>query len=86
MLDAIKRTADNVFWTEWAAVTAHTRELLRMYEDHDIVLTVNARKLAEAIHQQDVRKQRKKAADRSNSHTRQKVETWEKFPPLIIPH
>ena len=60
MPDAIKRTADNVFWTEWAAVTAHTRELLRMYEDHDIVLTVNARKLAEAIHQQDVRNKGKR--------------------------
>ncbi len=81
MPDAIKRTADDVFWIEWAAVTAHTRELLRMYEDHDIVLTVNARKLAEAIHQQDVRKERKKAADCSNSQNRRKVETWEKFPP-----
>lgn len=86
MPDAIKRTADDVFWTEWAAVTAHTKELLRMYKDHDIVLTVNARKLAEAIHQQDVRKERKKAADCSNSQNRRKVETWEKFPPLIIPH
>ena len=85
MPDAIKRTADNVFWTEWAAVTAHTRELLRMYEDHDIVLTVNARKLDEAIHQQDVRKQRKKAADCANSQDRQKVESIAKFPPLIIP-
>ena len=85
MPDAIKRTADNVFWTEWAAVTARTKELLRMYEDHDIVLTVNARKLAEAIHQQDVRKERKKAADCSNSHNRQKVESIAKFPPLIIP-
>ena len=86
MPDAIKRTADNVFWTEWAAVTAYTRELLLMYAEHSIMLTVNPQKLAEAIHQQDVRKQRKKAVDRSNSHNRQKVETWEKFPPLIIPH
>ena len=84
MPDAIKRTADDVFWTEWAAVTDHTRGLLRMYEDHDIVLTVNARKLAEAIHQQDVRN-KEKAADRSNSHNRQKVESIAKFPPLIIP-
>ena len=85
MPDAIKRTADNVFWTEWAAVTAHTRELLRMYEDHDIVLTVNARKLAEAIHQADVRKAKEKAADCANSHNRRKVESIAKFPPLIIP-
>ena len=85
MPDAIKRTADNVFWTECEAVTAHTRELLRMYEDHDIVLTVNARKLAEAIHQQDVRKERKKAADCSNSQNRRKVESIAKFPPLIMP-
>lgn len=84
MPDAIKRTADNVFWTEWAAVTAHTRELLRMYEDHDIVLTVNARKLAEAIHQQDVRN-KEKAADRANSQDRQKVERVQTLPPLIIP-
>lgn len=59
MPDAIKRTADDVFWIEWAAVTAHTRELLLMYTDHSIALTVNPQKLSEAIHQADVRKQRK---------------------------
>ena len=85
MPDAIKRTADNVFWTEWAAVTAHTRELLLMYAEHSIMLTVNPQKLAKAIHQADIRRQRKKAADRSNSHNRQKVESIAKFPPLIIP-
>ena len=73
MPDAIKRTADNVFWTEWAAVTAHTKELLRMYKDHDIVLTVNARKLAEAIHQQDVRKERKR---RLTAPTVKTAERW----------
>lgn len=85
MPDGIKRTADNVFWTEWAAVTAHTRELLLMYADHSIALTVNPQKLAESIHQADIRRQRKKAADCSNSHNRQKVESIAKFPPLIIP-
>lgn len=85
MPDAIKRTADNVFWTEWAAVTAHTRELLLMYAEHSIVLTVNPQKLAEAIHQADVRKQKKKAADCANSHNRQKVKSIAKFLPLIIP-
>ena len=85
MPDAIKRTADNVFWAEWAAVTAHTRELLLMYAEHSIMLTVNPQKLAEAIHQQDVRKQRKKAADRSNSHNRKKVESIAKVPPLLRP-
>ena len=85
MPDAIKRTADNVFWTEWAAVTAHTRELLRMYEDHDIVLTVNARKLAEAIHQQDVRNKEKAALTAPTAKTAEKVENIGKFPPLIIP-
>ena len=84
MPDAIKRTADDVFWTEWAAVTAYTRELLLMYAEHSIMLTVNPQKLAEAIHQQDVRN-KEKAADRSNSHNRRKVESIAKFPPLIIP-
>lgn len=60
MPDAIKRTADDVFWIEWAAVTAYTRELLLMYAEHSIMLTVNPQKLAEAIHQAEVRRQRKK--------------------------
>lgn len=85
MPDAIKRTADNVFWTEWAAVTAHTRELLLMYKDHSIALTVNPQKLAESIHQSYIRRQRKKAADCSNSQNRRGVEIKESFPPLIIP-
>ena len=60
MPDAIKRTADNVFWTEWAAVTAYTRELLLMYAEHNVMITVDPLKLAEAIHQAEMRKQKKK--------------------------
>lgn len=84
-MDAIKRDRANLFWSEWEAVTERTRNLLKRYADHCIFFTVNPVLLKDAMHQQDERNKRKKAADRANSQDRQKVERVQTFPPLIIP-
>ena len=84
-MDAIKRDRSNLFWPEWEAVTKRTRNLLKRRTGHCIMLTADPKLLKDSQVHQRWKDRRKKAADRSNSHNRQKVESIAKFPPLIIP-
>lgn len=83
-MDAIKRDRGHLFWSEWEAVTKRTRNLLKRHTDHSIILTVDPLALSYAERQYKYQHKRK-AVDRANDQDRQKVEKWEKFPPLIIP-
>ena len=76
------------FWKEWQIVVLATKYTLSRYREHCISFTPNEELRTEAKRAEKYRNKEnvtKKAADRSNSHNRQKVESIAKFPPLIIP-
>lgn len=78
------RRPTSAFWREWEAVMLATQATLSRYRSHRIKFTVDTVALSYAARQKKYQHKRK-AVDRANDQDRQKVEKWEKFPPLIIP-